>query len=145
VRDAAASLGMTYGAATKGQELPELYNPSELRFLKCADVYSPSLERRVGSVDLSSVRKAFAFERNKARDSRINTATAVLRLLYAHCDAFHQKERYDAVRDILHLKLTPQYFSAPVEDVLPSFDEMTASIRDPSEEKVAVGIWTVEE
>lgn len=136
---------MKYGAATKGQELPELYAPSELRFLKCADVYSPSLERRVGSVELSSVRKALAFERSKARDSRINTASAALRLFYAHCDASHQKERYDVLRNILHLKLTPQYSSALVEDVLPSFDAMTASIRDPSREKVAVGVWTVEE
>jgi hypothetical protein len=145
VRDVAASLGMTYGAATKGQELPELYDPTELRFLKCADVYSPSLERRVGSVELSSVRKALAFERSKARDSRINTASAALRLFYAHCDASDQKDRYDAVRDILHQKLTPQYSSVPAVDVLPSFDAMTASIRDPSKEKVAVGIWTVEE
>lgn len=145
VRDVAASLGMKYGAATKGQELPELYAPSELRFLKCADVYSPSLERRVGSVELSSVRKALAFERSKARDARINTASAALRLFYAHCDASNQKERYDTLRNILHLKLTPQFSSVTVEDILPSFDEMTASIRDPSREKVAVGVWTVEE
>lgn len=127
VARAAASLGMVYGAADKAGELPAYYAPSRLRFLKHADVFSPSLGRRIGQIELGSIRKSLKFERSPGLEVARNTATSALRLFYSHCDSASGRERFTHLREFL-LAVLASEVTVSREGLLPTFDQLTVSL-----------------
>jgi len=132
VRAAAMTFGMKFGPIDKESgEFPTYYARGHVTFLKCEDVFLPSLERHVGMISNDSVRKCLTFERNSDFEARRNTAESALRLFYVRAAVEEAEDDFDRLRlGLLGALSGDECISVESENMLPTFDMITRGYMD---------------
>jgi hypothetical protein len=130
VQLAATGFGMKFGPIDKTSlAFPPYYTVHDASFLKCRSVFVPELNRRVGCIEMASIRKALTFERNATMEARRNTAASVLRLFFPHA-VERGDPGYKQFNDLRAEMLDVIYPSTVTNsDALPTYESILESLK----------------